>query len=161
MRTSAGSQGRLQLNDCDANISHSSSVALSANRHGEYGGPMARCIDPQEVSAPEEWLHSSVVPRSASEAQPVLATWYWPQGYSLRDCGNTRFKHLGEIPGTQRDCRAAVSFLHSPSVFSSSQHSVVAITHRLNSVIFNPINTSLFKIISARRPRGGRMAGSL
>lgn len=90
----------------------------------------------------------------------------WPHGtgtreHSLRDCGNTRFKHLGEIPGTQRDRRAAVSFLHSPSVFSSSQHSVVAITHRLNSVIFNPVNTSLFKIISARRPRGGRMAGSL
>lgn len=64
-------------------------------------------------------------------------------------------------PPTHPDRRAANSSLHFASVFSSSQDSVVAVTHWRNSVIFNPFNISLFKSILARGPHGGWMAGSL
>lgn len=65
--------------------------------------------------------------------------------------GNTS----GEKPPRHPDHRAANSSLHLASVFSSSQDSVVAVTHWHNGVIFNPFNISLSKGILARGPHGG------
>lgn len=137
------------------------------DRHSEHRHPMASLKKDYGGT-------SAIIQLSCAPCQLQRCSQAWPHGVQhqrrlLRDDCYDTHKPAGRLAGytseekscTQQDCRAAISSGHFAPVFRSSRDSLVAGTHWLNSVSFNPFNTSLFKIILAQGPRGGWMAGSL
>lgn len=125
------------------------------DRHSGHRDPMARMRKDHRVVVVVVQL--SCAPCQLQRCSPMvfgIRDTHW--GTTAINPTNLLVRNTSEEkPPTHPDHRAANSSLHFPSVFSSSQDSVVAVTHWHNSVIFNPFNISLFKSILARGPHGG------